>query len=83
MQNRHAPEAHDDNSVDFNNNQTINQPQNQSQNQIEPIDLDGEVIVQRIILPSRFIGSKRQSRESYRDAMSVVARKGKPDLVIT
>jgi hypothetical protein len=49
----------------------------------EPIVEDDEVIGQRIILPSTFRGSKRQMQESYRDAMAVVAKFGKPDLFLT
>jgi hypothetical protein len=49
----------------------------------QPIEVDNEQIGQRIILPSTFRGSIRQFQESYRDAMSVVAKKGKPDLFIT
>jgi hypothetical protein len=49
----------------------------------EPLLDDGEVVGQRLILPSTFQGSERQSHESYLDAMAVVAKYGKPDLFIT
>ena len=59
------------------------QAQQGSQNRVEQIDFDGVNIGQRIILPSTFRGSKRQFTESYRDAMAVVSRHGKPDLFAT
>lgn len=36
-----------------------------------------------VILPSTFIGSPRYMEQNYQDAMSIVAKTGKPDLFIT
>lgn len=36
-----------------------------------------------VVLPSTFIGSPRNMLQNYQDAMSIVARFGKPDLFIT
>jgi hypothetical protein len=60
-----------------------NVPGQRDQNIQEPIVFGSRVVGQRFILPFTFRGSKRQFDESYRDAMSVVCKKGKPDLFIT
>ena len=36
-----------------------------------------------VVLPSSFQGSPRAMRQNYMDAMSIVARYGKPDLFLT
>ena len=36
-----------------------------------------------VVLPSSFIGSPRNMLQNYQDAMSIVARYGKPDLFVT
>lgn len=40
-------------------------------------------IGKRTILPSNFMGSSRNQRERYMDAMSLIAKFGRPDLFIT
>jgi hypothetical protein len=46
-------------------------------------DLDMSNIGRRVILPSSFIGGPRHMAELYQDALSIVRKKGKPDLFIT
>lgn len=49
----------------------------------ENIKACGKNVGKRIILPSTFIGSPRHLQKSYRDAMAIVTKYGKPDLFIT
>jgi hypothetical protein len=45
---------------------------------------DGEEVSgKRVILPESYVGSKRYMNHLYHNAMSVVAKLGKPDLFIT
>jgi hypothetical protein len=37
----------------------------------------------QVILPSNFAGSIRNMKKRFHDSMSIVVRKGKPDLFIT
>lgn len=45
-------------------------------------ELDGYAIGKRIILPWNFIGSPRNMREKYVDAMALVKTSGKPGYFI-
>lgn len=38
---------------------------------------------QRIILPSSFIGSKRDMTQRYQDGMTILLNNGKPDIFLT
>ena len=62
-----------DGRVNLNNDDvTVNQYDNQ-----------GNRIGRRVILPSTFIGSVRNLKQQYNDAMAIVLQEGQPDLFIT
>lgn len=58
------------------------QHQNRDRN-VHNLETELQNIGRRIILPSSFIGSARHEYKIYQEAMSIVARHGKPDLFIT
>ncbi|CAJ2644762.1 unnamed protein product [Trifolium pratense] len=44
---------------------------------------NGDNVGQRTILPSSFIGSKRDMAQRYQDGMAIVLKDGKPDIFLT
>ena len=52
---------------------------------IEALDneIEDEVVGQRIVLPSSFVGGPRSMQQLYQDAMSLVSEYGNPSLFIT